>query len=358
MKQIHIVGCGQVGSILSKFLIKKGYSIKVYSPINNHDCQNPWGWVRRITLNQDERISKFVGKKLITMNKKYRKQGPMIISTSCNKRKGIWDSWITNRPKSDAKILNQDEAIYYNVTQGKHHLLCDSKDFLFDFGKQKQENIQYIQKKIDNNFINDDIVGILEKNKKIIKLQGMETNYPIEKDDVVIFCMGNQTNLLFQVPIMGVRLAYLTVKNKSKSMYLANWSDHSSIQYFEEYTKIGCGMNGSLDFLPPILYWYRYLPFLKKNNYSNFTNMKLQMIQACKERGIEFPDDYSSCTVDITPNFLPYLKHTHENSIVICGMSGSVFTAYELFFLEHILKMIGGEKKSIFTEKSVKSYLY
>ena len=361
MKQIHIVGCGQVGSIVSKFLIKKGYSIKVYSPINNHDCQNPWGWVRRITLNQDERISKSIGKKLITMNKKYIKKGPMIISTSSGERKKHWDSWMKIRPQSDAKLLNRDETSYYNLRQNEHHLLCDSKDFLFDFSKQKQDNIKYIQKTIENNFINDDIVGIVEKNQKITHLQGTNSNYHINKDDVIVFCIGNQTNRLFQVPILGVRLAYFTLENKPKSKdvvkYIANWSDHSSIQYFQDYTKIGCGMNGSVEFLPPFLYWYRYLVFLKKNNYSGF-DMNAHVRQACQERGIEVPLEYSSCAVDITPNFLPYLKHTHENSLVICGMSGSVFTAYEIFFLHHVEKMICGEPKSIFTEERTNSYLY
>ena len=83
------------------------------------------------------------------------------------------------------------------------------------------------------------------------------------------------------------------------------------------------------------------------------------MRKACEERGItENPYNYASCTVDISPNFLPYLKYTHANSIVICGMSGSVFTAYELFFLQHVEKMICGEEKSIFSETSTKSYLY
>ena len=358
MKQIHIVGCGQVGSVLSKFLIKKGYHLKVYSPINNHDSQNPWGWVRRITLNQEERISKSVGKQLITMNKKYKRKGPMILSTSCDQRKGIWDSWIKIRPQSDAKILNKDESSYYNLDDKEHHLLCDTKDFLFDFSRQKEENILYIKKNIDT-FINDDIVGIVEKDQKITQLQGKFINYPIEKDDVIVFCIGNQTNRIFKVPILGVRLAYLTVEKKFKSKYICHWSDHSSIQHYEDYIKIGCGMNGNIDFLPPLMYWYRYLGFLKKNNYSNYTHIKEQMRKACEERGItENPYNYASCTVDITPNFLPYLKYTHANSIVICGMSGSVFTAYELFFLQHVEKMICGEGKSIFSETSTKSYLY
>lgn len=356
MKKIHIVGCGQVGSIIATYLIKQGYPIKVYTPFNQHDCQNPWGWVRRITLNQEERKS---DQSILSMNKKYRKKGAMIISTSCPSRQSIWESWIKAHPESDAKMLSKDESTYHNLNQKEHHLLCDSNDFLFDFSKQKQEHLKYIEQNIDNNFVNDDIINFVEKNDKISQLQGIQSNYPIEKDDIIIFCLGNQTRRFFKVPILGIRLAYFTLQNQTniKSNYLAHWADKSSIQYFDDYTKIACGMNGCVDFLPPLQYWYLYLVFLKKRNYAGFDE-KEHIRQAAQERGFAVPINYSSCVVDITPNFLPYLEYSHSNSIVICGFSGSGFTAYESFFLEHVEKMVSGEKHSLFTRKNSKSYLY
>lgn len=199
MKQIHIVGCGQVGSIVSKFLIKKGYSIKVYSPINNHDCQNPWGWVRRITLNQDERISKSIGKKLITMNKKYIKKGPMIISTSSGERKKHWDSWMKIRPQSDAKLLNRDVRSFFSQRQSSNLKLFLTKmktctenmmNFLYEnkenmnnhvylvFNQEimnmnntnleLEENVEYLLKEMEENRIQ-----MIHKNRKIAMLEYM-----------------------------------------------------------------------------------------------------------------------------------------------------------------------------------------
>lgn len=339
--KIHVIGCGQVGSVLSRYFIQGKYSVSAYeSPNREKISQHPWGWMRRVTLQQEARIQRPL--KELDVSTKHKLKGPMIISTYSEERYSKWKTWLKKTKDTDARILGEEESVEMYHRKEPYNLLCDSRDFLFDFGANRNNYVENIKMDADE-FIMKNISRFEWYKDEIICLLDDEgTMYPVKENEKVILCVGNQTNRFVKVPTVGVRLGYSiqdNFKRPSNIPYIASWSDSSSVQYFPNYTKVGCGMVGKLDFLPPIKYWSRFLPLWNKSNYYSFKTLQEQVKDACKEVNVPY-NETKGCTVDISPNFLPMILPIGKNLIVVCGMSGSGFTVYESWFQNLVEKVL------------------
>lgn len=339
--KIHIIGCGQVGSVLSRYFIQGNYSVSVFeSPYRKRISQHPWGWMRRVTLQQEARIRRPL--KELDVSTKHKVEGPMIISTYSGERYSKWKTWLEKTKDTDARILGKEESVETYHRKEPYNLLCDSRDFLYDFGANRNDYVEDIKADADK-FITKNITRLEWFNGKIICILDDEgTIYPIKENEKVILCVGNETRRFVNVPTVGVRLGY-SIQEKFKRPrnipYIASWSDTSSVQYFPDYTKVGCGMVGKLDYIPPIKYWPRFLPLWNKSNYYSFQTLREQVQRACKEVNVPYHETMG-CTVDITPNFLPMILPMGENLVVVCGMSGSGFTVYEWWFQNLVEKVL------------------
>ena len=327
--KIHVVGCGQVGTIMCNYFLARQFPLTIYDT-NNNFAQIPWGWMRRVTLQQKERL-RFPLQPL-SLPEMYIRRGPMIISTQEKQRVDKWKQWLSlNHKWTNARMLKPNEALDWDIPQ-KYNLLCDQNDYLFDFNQYKNDSIAIL--KVQTQWIsespmqrlcwNDDWVeGILLQNGRFVR---------VAKNEKILLCIGNQTNRFFSFPIGGVTLQYTTVAKKQipEKPYIAHWTDSTSIQYFHDYVKIGCGMNGKISTLPPVSFWLKFFPLLGKQNYS-WKNSITQVRQHW-----DLNDAFQSCEVDITPDFLPIIEPIGKNLTIVCGLSGSGFTVYEPWFQEHV----------------------
>ena len=328
--KIHVVGCGQVGAMMSNFFLKRHFPVSIYECKNKTPhAQIPWGWMRRMSLQQMERLQLPLCP--LDLPQKHISKGPMVISTASEARLQKWKEWL-RIVDTDARLLTANEARDFDIEE-KYNLLCDSQDYLFDFNQYKLEVIKTLQSQTDwigessvkrfvwkNNFIE----GIILQNGQY---------HSIEKDAQVLLCVGNQTKHFLPVPMAGITLQYRIVSKNiiPPKPYVAHWTDDRSIQYFKDYVKVGCGMNGTISSIPPMAFWSNFFHFLWKQNYSwqNATTIVTEHWQLDN-------NPFESCEVDITPDFLPIVQPIGNNLTVICGLSGSGFTVYEPWFQEHV----------------------
>lgn len=339
--KLHVIGCGQVGSVLSRYFIQGNYSVSVFeSPYRKRISQHPWGWMRRVTLQQEARIRRPL--KELDISTTHKVEGPMIISTYSRERYSKWKAWLEKTKDTDARILGQQESVETYHRKEPYNLLCDSRDFLFDFGANRNDYVEDIKADAEQ-FTTKNISRFEWFYGKITCMVDDEgTKHPIKENEKVILCIGNETRRFVNVPTVGVRLGYSIqdhFQRPSSIPYIASWSDTSSVQYFPDYTKVGCGMVGKLDYLPPIKYWSRFVPLWTKSNYYSFQPLQEQVQRACQEVHVPYHETLG-CTVDITPNFLPMIVPIGENLVVVCGMSGSGFTVYERWFQNLVEKVL------------------
>lgn len=354
--KIHVVGCGQVGATMSNYFVNRHFPVSIYDTKKNAKyAQVPWGWMRRMSLQQMERLQLPLCPLDLPQN--HISQGPMVISTSSELRSEKWKQWLRT-VHTDARLLTVKEAQDFEIYE-KYNLLCDSHDYLFDFNQYKSELIrtlrsqtEWIDKSSAKRFVwkNNFIQGILLQNGQY---------HSIEDEAQVLLCVGNQTKHFLPVPVAGISLQYRVVPKGAipPKPYIAHWTDNRSIQYFNNYVKVGCGMNGMLTSLPPMKFWSNFLHFLWKQNYSwqNATT-------AVREHWRLDHDSFESCQVDITPDFLPIVQPIGKNLTVVCGLSGSGFTVYEPWFQEHvknvILRETGENRFRIDRKFQATSFLY
>ena len=102
-------------------LLSKGYDICVYEhPQSGVFQQHPWGWMRRVTLQQKDRL--MLPLERMNIDPKYMVRGPMIISTNSDSRKRIWDSW-KNQTNTDSYFLSKEESVSKFQLTTKHNLI-------------------------------------------------------------------------------------------------------------------------------------------------------------------------------------------------------------------------------------------
>lgn len=337
---VTIVGCGQIGTNIAKRLQKSNNLKIMETSFRKETSQHPWGWMRRVTLQQKSRLRL----PLQNLDLENKIKGPMIISTNSAHREYLWKDWL-HQTKTDAKLMTREEGLERFGLSDRVQLLCDSQDFLFDFDQHKESLIQELQKTCDW-FEKSPIEKIHWHKKRVVGLVDKNNTYH-EVKGKILFCLGNQTRQFLETPTMGIRLAYNVIptsKNKSKEKYIASWRDYSSIQHFPNYTKIGCGFQGTIDYLPPLQYAHLFTSFLAKPNYSFLFSPLSQMKQAKNDaNGTVLEDNHlQTCTVDITPSFLPRIQ-VIGNAIFIYGMSGSGFTVYEPWFQDLIFNLVQGK---------------
>ena len=335
---VTIVGCGQVGANIAKRLQKSNHLKIMDTPDRKKTAQQPWGWMRRVTLQQKSRLRL----PLQNLDLENKIKGPMIISTNSAHREYLWKDWL-HQTKTDAKLITKEEGMERFGLSDRVQLLCDSEDFLFDFDQHKESLIEELQKTCDwydkhpmkkIHLYKEKVVGLVDNNNTYHEVHGK-----------VIFCLGNQTRQFLKTPTMGIRLAYNIIPKSSneqlKEKYIASWRDYSSVQHFPNYTKIGCGFQGTIDYLPSLQYAHLFKSFLAKPNYSFLLSPFSQIKQAENDANgtILRQDDMQTCTVDITPSFLPRIQ-TVGNAIFIYGMSGSGFTVYEPWFQDLIFNVV------------------
>ncbi len=359
MKLVTVVGCGQVGANIANRLQKSNHVKIMDTSIRRQIAQQPWGWMRRVTLQQKSRLR--LPLKHLDLENKI--EGPMIISTNSAYRQYLWKDWL-EQTKTDAKFITKEEGIERFGISDRVQLLCDSRDFLFDFDQHKESLIHdlkktcewYDQYPIKNiHWYKEKVVGLIDENDLYHKVRGK-----------VVFCLGNQTRQFLKTPTIGIRLAYNVIPKVKeahlKERYVASWRDNSSIQHFSNYTKIGCGFQGTIDYLPPAQYAHLFKSFLAKPNYSFLLSPLSQMKQAEHDNGTALRhNDMKTCTVDVTPSFLPRIQ-VIGNAIFIYGMSGSGFTVYEPWFQDLVFDLIEGKTKdNLFSNSHLvneKSFLY
>jgi hypothetical protein len=353
MKQkIHIIGCGQVGTIMANYFVQKNFPVTIYESGTNN-AQVPWGWMRRVTLQQKERYR--LPLEVFNLPEKYIVRGPMVISTSNKSRKVKWEYWL-KETKTDAHLLTNKEASTLNINE-KFNLLCDTNDHLFDFQNYKMDLRK--QLKLYTQWIGGSSVNrLFWKNDHLNGIGLINGNfYSVRPDEKVLLCVGNQTNHFFSVPIGGITLQYAVKDAVHNVPYIAHWMDESSVQYFPTFTKFGCGMNGILSTVPPVRFWSKFLPLLRKDNYFGFNPTH----DAQKKWNLQ-KNDFKSCQVDITPDFLPIIQPVGSNLTVACGFSGSGFTVYEPWFQTHVREVMNhATQKNPFQLRrgfQAKSFLY
>jgi hypothetical protein len=339
--KVSIIGCGQVGSVLSRYFIQENFRVSVFeSPYRMNFSQHPWGWMRRVTLQQEARIKRPLQK--LDIFKKHQIHGPMIISTSSIHRYEKWKLWLNRTRDTNARILSKEEALEKYQKTEPFNLLCDTRDFLFDFGAYRDDLVEDIRNDAER-FTMKNISKLEWSNNKVISMIDDEsTRYTLEEDEKILLCVGNQTRRFIKVPTIGIRLGYSVAENFKPHLeppYIASWNDNSSVQYFPNYTKVGCGMIGNLDYLPPFPFWPRFLSLLQKPNYYSFQSLENQVKIACNEVHVPYTNT-NSCTIDISPNFLPMILPIGDNLTVVCGMSGSGFTVYESWFQDLVKKIL------------------
>ena len=336
---LTIVGCGQVGANIAK-CFQKSTNLKIMeTSFRKGTSQQPWGWMRRVTLQQNSRLRL----PLENLNVEHKIKGPMIISTNSAHREYLWKDWL-HQTKTDAKLMTKEEGLDRFGLTDRVQLLCDSEDFLFDFDQHKESLIQDLKKTCDwydkypiekLHWYKGKVIGIFDKNNVYHEINGK-----------VVFCLGNNTRKFLDTPTMGIRLAYNVFPKSEKTTepYIASWRDYSSVQHFPNYTKVGCGFQGTIDYLPPLKYAYLFGKLLSKPNYSFLLGPSSQMKKAQNDShgGHVENKDLQTCTIDITPSFLPRIQ-VIGNAIFIYGMSGSGFTVYEPWFQDLIVKLIKGE---------------
>ena len=138
---ITIVGCGQIGANIAKRL-QKSTNLKIMeTSFRRETSQHPWGWMRRVTLQQKSRLRL----PLQNLDLENKIKGPMIISTNSAHREYLWKDWL-HQTKTDAKLMTREEGLERFGLSDRVQLLCDSQDFLFDFDQHKESLIQELQK--------------------------------------------------------------------------------------------------------------------------------------------------------------------------------------------------------------------
>jgi lactate dehydrogenase-like 2-hydroxyacid dehydrogenase len=56
MKKLTVIGCGQVGAVLAESL-RHRFQLRILESERQQSLsQKPWGWLRRITLQQPQRL--------------------------------------------------------------------------------------------------------------------------------------------------------------------------------------------------------------------------------------------------------------------------------------------------------------
>ena len=260
--------------------------------------------------------------------------------------------------------MSKEESVSKFQLTTKHNLVCDSRDFLFDFDGFHKDSVIDLKQKVEWNDHSEVSRLVWSKNCLQYLQLSDDTLVPIAKDDKVLLSVGSQTRRFFELPFMGISLGHTTIEPPvEKKEYISMWSDSHSVQHFPTFTKIGCGMKGTIGFLPPMKYMVDFLPIFKRSNYNWMETNRQQLKNACQQVGVPFSNEYK-CTVDITPNFLPLVIPMGTNVVVVCGMSGSGFTTYEPWFLELIYRRMiygstGLDHRFQFTNYShVESYMY
>jgi hypothetical protein len=262
----------------------------------------------------------------------------MLITTNEIERKKQWEYWLQTT-NTNARILSKEEGSEQFNIDDKFQLLCDSRDFLFDFQSYKEKQSNTLKQKTEWND-NFPIVDLHWKNENIVGIEDSEGNI-IPIHGKILFCLGNETRKFLRTPTLGITMAFQCVDPIDNPPFIACWRDKSSIQHFPSYTKIGCGMQGKISYLPSFQFLPLFFPFLKKSNYS-FLRTTHSHIQQARNQMSCFPLSHSpieECTVDVTPNFLP-IVHCVGNAVFVYGMSGSGFTAFEPWFQDLIINTL------------------
>ena len=334
MKRIHIIGGGQVGSVMAHYFLQKNHHVTVYDSGTTY-AQVPWGWMRRVTLQQNERYR--YPKKPLQLPEKYIVRGPMIISTASTFRKVKWEQWL-KQTKTDAYLLNNDQASNLNIHE-KYNLLCDSNDHLFDFQNYKMDLTKEL-KLCTKWIVESPVERLFWKNDALDGIRLSDgTFFPIAREDKVLICTGNRTSRFFSLPVSGITLKYCSFQSPVRpSPFIAHWTEEESVQYFPTFTKIGCGMKGMLSTTPPVSFWSNFFPLLRNKNYLSF-----DPTHKVRKKWNLKANDFQSCEIDITPDFLPIVNPMGLNVTVACGFSGSGFTVYEPWFQNHVERVMNHE---------------
>ena len=335
MKKLTIVGCGQVGSVLADSLQHR-YRLRILESSQRLAFgQQPWGWLRRVTLQQPRRIQLPLEDLSLPSFK-----GPMLLTTNSPSRAQVWKEWLNaNKENTDAQLFtgigqHQDN---FGLTD-RYQLLCDSRDSLFDFTEHRNQLVSKLYETTE--FYKDaEAKEFHWENETLLGLTSTKGDFFSTKDHKVLVCLGNNTRKFLKIPTLGMRLAFSTFP-AMEAPYRAVWRDETSIQHFPTYTKVGCGFRASVAYLPPYRYLPFFLPLLKKSHYSMFTKPSVQLQDATEAWSLS-TNDVSSCIVDITPSFLPII-HSIGNVTFIYGMSGSGFTIYEPWFQRIVFGVMEG----------------
>lgn len=323
MKKLTIVGCGQVGAVLAHSL-QPHYHLRILESTRHESFgQQPWGWLRRVTLQQPRRLQLPLQELSLPSF-----EGPMFFTTNSHHRMQLWKKWLEcNQGNTDAEIYVGNHPGGFGL-KDTYKLRCDSRDSLFDFKEHRHQLVSKLQKTTDF-FENAEAQEFHWKDDVLIGLTTTSGEFVSTIDHKVLVCIGNNTRKFLKIPTLGMRLAFSKFSPK-EAPYRAVWRDDSSIHYFPKYTKVGCGFRGTVAYLPPYRYLPFFLPMLKKSHYSMLTSTRSQLKEATEAWSLPM-GEASSCVVDITPSFLPVIQPI-GNATFIYGMSGSGFTVYEPWF--------------------------
>jgi hypothetical protein len=370
-----IVGAGQAGGILAYNLLKRNIPVRIFdagNKVTRPNAQVPWGWFRRVSLQQKVRVHKS------NLNLPFEPRltrGPMLVTTSDYNRVGRWKEWM-NKVDTDAKILTPRETndiydipIEHFGEENGGTFVCDSGDFIIDLQGINHEIWDYLENHPDCE---------LHSNAHVDKVDTVDDNTVLtingEKiaTDKTIISVGNYTgNLLGSYsPIVKMTLPWAITTTPEQKKFIALWTQDSSIQMFSDgFTKIGCGSNAILSDVnvSELPYFYNMGKKGISNTHIPFpgTNDRLLdgSIKELESVGIMVKEtERDSCDVDMTPTFCPVARfYGNQNTMVIGGFSGSGFTVYEGWFSESVLKSLESgqidEKLRPFGERNLQEHL-
>ncbi|NDE17070.1 FAD-binding oxidoreductase [bacterium] len=352
-RHFFVIGCGQFGAALATRLLGRGYGVTVLDDGFGADRQTPWGWFRRATLQPRSRQPGLIEPMCLPFTRK----GPMIISSSRDASRRLWQQWLDGwRGNTDARLLTRQERDEFAI-RDRHAILCDSRDFLLDFSSYHAHLMERIHDDRRAVVIPSRMRSFGHRDRTVTRLV-TETGNGLRVDDrdTVVFALGNQTTRFFSYPILRIRLPFMDVAPAAgmpSSGVLAWWNETASIQHHEGFTRIGCGLQGRVDALPELRYWHRYMSFLGKTRYAHSgPDVPARLLRAAFTRlglppGLWRDDAIRSCVVDATPAFRPIVDFWGRNALVVHGFSGSGFTAHEDWFLRDILDSLENHHRPV-----------
>jgi len=370
-KKITIIGSGQAGSILAYRFIKYGYQVRIIEAgtvDNRPNRQVPWGWWRKRTLQPKVRMdfTDQIGTPFDTFNafnvfndipfKAEQKYGPMLISTKKRSQIKTWLEWIKYN-QTDAHILcggrAKEKFGLTNLGSGGV-LVCDSQDFIINFNSLNCELYEYLRDHPNCELIeNFPVENVTPNPDKTVSIQSKDQTIVADK---VILAAGNQNSKIIDnyPPIVLMKLPYMVATTTQTLPYIALWNQNSCLTMFgKDNVKVGCGSGFTFDDLD-----FKNIPFfgslfwkgLKKGKVCVFSSPEKLMDNAKRELEdiayLKYPetDQFETCSVDLTPSFLPIVDFFAPNLMVIGGFSGSGFTAYEKWFGQSIIQSIEKDK--------------